>query len=165
MVTAKVLRDARRFISYAPVEQAFIVGALAAAPVVALTLHAFGLRRTLGWARRASALSARRDPSKPLDVERGEQLVRRAFAYTPVSGGCLPESIVQYLLHTRFGPEPRLVVGVRRERGADPSLHDDHGWKLGAHAWVEAAHGPERLPELTRMLTLTNAEGVSGVEP
>jgi hypothetical protein len=57
----------------------------------------------------------------------GERLIGGVFRYHFVGGDCLPQSVLQYLLHRRDGLPVRFVVGVRRDG------------QLAAHAWVEDA--------------------------
>jgi hypothetical protein len=71
-------------------------------------------------------------------VAEGEQLIRGVFRHHFVGGECLPQSVLQYLLHRRDGLPVRLVVGVRREGG---SADGNPGSTLAAHAWVEDGHG------------------------
>jgi hypothetical protein len=61
-------------------------------------------------------------------VDEGRALVRGAFRAHGAGGQCLPESVIQYLLHRRDGLSVRLVVGVKRP---------GPGSEVAAHAWVE----------------------------
>ncbi len=80
--------------------------------------------------------------------------MRAAFRRTVADERCLPESVVQYLLHLRWGPPPKLVVGVVRDR-----LERD--LDRFAHAWVEDATGPRREPSFAPILELSPEHGVS----
>jgi len=133
----------------APVRSAgFFVRAWAAIPVVELSLRVLGYKRTLAWieavpekppsAARDLRHSRRRDVGQSLprgaSVFLGERLVRGAYRAHTFGGGCLPRSLVQYLLHRRDGTRARFVVGVRRPT---PVPNETRGPGIEAHAWVE----------------------------
>lgn len=105
-------------------ERRFAFAAWLLAAPVELSLHAFGLRATLGWIDDAPSLW--RDST--IDAERGERLVAGAFALHPSRGTCLPRSLVQLLAHRLTGGAPTFRVGVRRTSE-----------RLDAHAWVETS--------------------------
>jgi len=124
----------------APLESAsFFARAWAAAFAVEGSLRLVGYKRTLAWIEAIPKGSARRPRTS---VMLGERLVGRAYTAHPLAGGCLPRSLVQYLLHRRDGTEARLVVGVRRpaERAtgalSGPANEKDSRG-IEAHAWVE----------------------------
>ncbi len=121
-----LLRAARRLAGLRPEARRFAARAWLAAPLVRGSLALLGLRSTLQWVE--AAPGGPRPDAPRIGVSEGSVLVRRAFRAHVVGGECLPQAIVQYLLHVRDGVPARLVVGVRRpERGL-----------LEAHAWVEA---------------------------
>lgn len=146
----KLFERATELRTLTPAERRFLVKAWIAAPFVEAVLGAVGLERVLATLeRRRFAPRGER-----IDVERGERLVRAAFRYGPAKSGCLPESIVQYALHLRTGPEPRLVIGVRKVQG-DARDENEPKTELGAHAWIEELAGARRLPEFAPILTLS----------
>lgn len=103
----------------APIEGArFLVRAWAAIFAVEASLNTLGYRRTLAW---VEAVPASRSRRRRLSVELGERLVRTAYRAHAFRGGCLPRSLVQYLLHRRDGTAARFVVGVRRATSGDRS--------------------------------------------
>jgi hypothetical protein len=104
---------------------AFLARAWAAIPVVEASLRTLGYKRTVGW---IEALPIGRAGSGP-SVLLGERLVAAAYRAHPLEGGCLPRSLVQYMLHRRDGTPARLVVGVRRPERARNAIE--------AHAWVD----------------------------
>lgn len=129
------LQAARRFAAQAPEARRFALRAWLGAPVVRASLALAGLQATLRWIKAVPAL---RPARRRVGVAEGEQLVRGVFRHHFVGGECLPQSVLQYLLHRRDGLPVRLVLGVRREgglAGAGPSSG------LAAHAWVEDGHG------------------------
>lgn len=121
--------------------------AWAAIPVVELSLRVLGYKRTLAW---IEAVPEKAPPAReagqslPGDVQQslprgasvflGERLVRGAYRAHTFRGGCLPRSLVQYLLHRRDGTRARFVVGVRRPT---PVPNETRGPGIEAHAWVE----------------------------
>lgn len=119
---------------------AFLVRAWAAIPVVEASLRALGTRRTLGWIERVPVRRGRDGTSVIL----GERLVAAAYRAHPLPGGCLPRSLVQYLLHRRDGTPARFVIGVRRpDRAGKGGPNDPGAPGIEAHAWVE---GPAAAP-------------------
>lgn len=93
-----------------------------------------GLRPTLRWIEALEPARPGRRAS-PIGVAEGSHLVRGAFRAHVVGGECLPQSLVQYLLHRRDGLPVRFVVGVKRAgRGEAPRAP---GAPIAAHAWVE----------------------------
>jgi hypothetical protein len=153
-----VLERVRTLASLTREERRFFVAAWALAPWASLAIRRRGLRDVLrgleraGTGDRARRVERQADPS--VDFERGERLVRAAFRRTAADERCLPQSVVQYLLHLRWGPTPRLVVGVVRDR-----LERD--LERFAHAWVEGALGPRREPTFAPILELSPGRGVS----
>lgn len=127
-----LLRAARRFAASRPEARRFALRAWLGAPLVRASLALVGLRSTLRWIE--AAPPARRRDARLVDVEEGRDLVQGAFRAHVVGGECLPQSVVQYLLHRRDGLAVRFVVGVKRE--------EDDG-TIAAHAWVDAGehHG------------------------
>jgi hypothetical protein len=112
----------------------FAARAWLGAPLVRASLSLVGLRSTLRWVEASSRQARRRAHARGVGVEEGRALVRGAFR-AQGAGGCLPQSLVQYLLHRRDGLPVRLVVGVKRP---------GPGSGIDAHAWVEAAEAGAR---------------------
>jgi hypothetical protein len=121
----------------------FVVSWLLAAPMSA-ALSLAGFRRTTALLAKVPSLAfgvRSGDDRRQVKVERAEELVQRAFRWSPArwsaaDGGCLPRSMVQYAVHRLSGSDVRLVVGVRRE--ADSASRDPGAPPgLDAHAWIE----------------------------
>lgn len=113
----------------------FLARAWAAIPVVEVSLRVLGYRRTVRWIEAVPRGRGHGGPSVLL----GERLVAAAYRAVPLAGGCLPRSLVQYLLHRRDGTPARFVVGVRRPdrpRESD-GPNDRRAPGIEAHAWVE----------------------------
>jgi hypothetical protein len=146
------LHAARRFVASRPEARGFAARAWLAAPVVRASLAVLGFESTLRWVEAVSERpptggrtahaghAGGSAPRPPVSVTEGSALVRGAFRVHAAlglglgrdRGDCLPQSVVQYLLHRRDGVPARLVVGVKRL---------DRGAAIAAHAWVEA--GPK----------------------
>jgi hypothetical protein len=124
-----LLRAACRLAGARPEARRFAVRAWLAAPLVQASLALAGLQATLRWVE-AVPRARGRAAAGPVGVDEGSALVRGAFRVHVVGGECLPQSVVQYLLHRRDGTAARMVVGVKRPEG---------GASIAAHAWVEAA--------------------------
>lgn len=138
----------------------FLARAWAAVFVVEASLNTIGYKKTLAWIEGApqrrwwsvvrargssegsSGVVARRSAVSP---QLGERLVSTAYRAHVFAGGCLPRSLVQYLLHRRDGTPARFVIGVRRPAGR-------RGAGMEAHAWVEGeeAHVRQSLPDDVR---------------
>ena len=146
----------------------FLVRAWAGIFVVEASLRVIGYKRTLRWIERVPRRNVHprdvrqsfpRDvrQSFPRDVRQsfprtsvhlGERLVRKAYLAHALPGGCLPRSLVQYLLHRRDGTGAKLVVGVRRPdrsgstsgaTSGNPSRANETATPgIEAHAWVES---------------------------
>jgi hypothetical protein len=105
-------------IAAAPVASVgFLVRAWVGIFAVEASLRVVGYRRTLRWIERVPprrGAAGVRAASPRTSVSLGERLVRKAYLGHALPGGCLPRSLVQYLLHRRDGTSARLVVGVRR---------------------------------------------------
>lgn len=127
-------------------ERAFLARAWLLAPIAVMSLRLWGFERVLAHLERRRFAPSRR----PIGVERGEALVRAAFRGGLATSSCLPESIVQYALHLETGPEPKLVIGVRKERPRTSLLEG-----MAAHAWIEEAEGSRREPDFAPILWLT----------
>jgi hypothetical protein len=118
---------------------------------VQASLALVGLRSTLRWIEAVEPASGSqrsgsrwgprpRAPGRgapPIGVAEASILVRGAFRAHVVRGECLPQSLVQYLLHRRDGLSVRFVVGVRRAGPVPPG----HGAAIAAHAWIEDDSG------------------------
>lgn len=123
------------FLTLTPPEQRFFLASwLLAAPITA------GLRLT-GFRRMTHALQhlpRRRSADSKIDAQRGDQLTLRAFRWSLARwsasdvDGCLPRSMVQYVVHSLRGDDVRLHIGIAPERR--------DGFE--AHAWVEDRGAP-----------------------
>lgn len=131
----------------APVEGArFLARAWGSIVVVEASLRALGYRRTLAW---IEAVPARRrgEGAPGTSVALGERLVRQAYRGHVFQGGCLPRSLVQYLLHRRDGTPARFVVGVRRAApGAEAPAGRRQRGSGGALRGARPLHGGEAPP-------------------
>jgi hypothetical protein len=117
-----------------------LVACLLAVPVTA-SLGVLGFKR-LRIALRLPV--ARPRLGSEVDVQRGEALVASVFAHGPVTGACLPRSVVQVLTHRVLGHPAELVLGV--EPGRVGRFED-----FGAHAWVEEPGGARRNESFERL--------------
>ncbi len=139
------LLDGSRFLRSAPLRElvsapvrglGFFVRAWSATFVVEASLRSLGYRRTVEWIEQQ-----KRPSKKGVSVALGARLVTVAYKMHVFRGGCLPQSLVQYLLHQRDGTEARFVVGVRRGTSVrNPPVHSGATRPLAnvqAHAWVE----------------------------
>jgi len=117
----------QRFSELSSESRAFLARAWLAVPVVELSLAVVGVRGTLRWMELLPSAGAARSARTVTSVTEGARLVRAACRRHPLAGACLPQALLQYLLHRRDGVPVRVVIGVRRD-DAD----------LDAHAWVEA---------------------------
>lgn len=118
----------------------FMVAWLAAGPS-ALAIATLGYRRTEALLAMMPSPGSRKD-ALGVDAERGEQLVRKAFHWSPArwstrEGGCLPRAVAQYAAHRWMGDDVALCLGVSRPKTAEAKAFD-------AHAWVEDAGAPPR---------------------
>lgn len=155
MVLPPLLRAARRLAASRPEARRFAARAWVSAPLVRASLALVGLRTTLRW---IEAAPPGRWGEAPVGVDEGRALVRGAFRVHLVTGACLHQSLVQYLLHRRDGLAVRLVLGVKRSvtmgetpkppaqpltMGETPRPPAQPGATPGiaAHAWVEGIDG------------------------
>ncbi len=124
------------------------------APVVSFAVDRYGFPRVLEAV--APLQLARSGAGAPeIDIPAGARLIRKAFRAAPTAGACLHHALVQYLLHLRVGPEPRLVVGVRRG-----TARLGTGWVPDAHAWVEDAGVPDGQADFSPLFALTPSRGL-----
>lgn len=132
----------------------FLARAWAAIPVVELSLRVLGYKRTMTW---IEAVPKARATAGGSSVRLGQRLVRGAYRAHVFRGGCLPTSLVQYLLHRRDGTSARFVIGVHRvpppQRRA-PNEMQRPG--IEAHAWVEA---PDLAPVVQKFAPIFHSEG------
>lgn len=157
---------ARGFAAAPARERRFLMTAWVLARPVSFALARTKFPTVLAWLARLPRPRRRShaEPCETIGVERGERLVRAAFRASASPGACLEQSIVQYLLHRRFGPEARLVVGVARDRatpsdaGVPASAPD-----LRAHAWVEEVGRERAEPGFERILVLSPRGGIERV--
>jgi hypothetical protein len=99
-----------------------------------------------------------------ISIERGEALVASAFSIQLCTRSCLPQSLVQFVLHRWFGPTPRWVIGVRRDAGAELG-GNTLDWSLAAHAWVEESDGPSRDVGFVPILSFSDRDGMRRASP
>lgn len=125
----------------------FLFRAWAAIFAVEASLRLAGYKSTLAW---IEALPERRPRKRKTSVFLGERLVRGAYRGHVLRGGCLPKSLVQYLLHRRDGTAARFVIGVRR-----PDPNETRSPGIEAHAWVESVEdaAPASVPLGTSAFT------------
>jgi len=155
----KVFEGLEKWSALEPAERRFFILAWSLAPVASVLLRDGGFKRVLSWlgaTRGASVVTS----SERVSIERAESLVNSAFHVQLSRRTCLPQSVVQFLLHRRYGPPPKLVIGVRRDTEHRVSGEDERAWGLSAHAWVEASDGPARHGAYTPILAFTDQEGV-----
>jgi hypothetical protein len=137
-----VLRAVQHLVAERPAARRFALRAWIAAPVARAALATLGVRSTLRLAARAPLPTRARRES--VGVAEGRRLVEAAFRHHVVGGECLPQSVVQYVLHRRDGLDVRLVLGVRKAEPASESILGGvrvRGSSIEAHAWVEGADG------------------------
>ena len=146
-----LLRAVRRFAAARPEARRFAARAWIAAPLVRASLGLVGLRSTLRWVEAAPTRGSARSSPSPITVDEGAALVRGAFRAHVVGGECLPQSVVQYLLHRRDGLGVRLVIGVQR---VQPPPQPGHGGPIAAHAWVEAEAPPAGASTFSPIFTV-----------
>jgi hypothetical protein len=150
MPRAFLLQAARELAAASWEARLFAVRACLAAPAVRASLAFAGLRPTLRWIEAFPPAARRRAP--PVGVIEGERLTRGVLRHL-VGGECLPQSLLQYLLHRRDGLPVRLVVGVRRR--------SDAASDIDAHAWVEDAREPPSTePSFARVMTWPSPTGL-----
>ncbi len=129
-------------------QRRFAATAWLAAPLVELSLAAWGLERTLRWIEAVPRASRARPRS--LGPDEARRLVDGIYRYHLLRGACLSRSLLQYALHRRDGTAARLVVGVRR------AVSNSSGQgSLEAHAWVE---GPSAQRERAGYAALLSRE-------
>jgi hypothetical protein len=143
-----------------PAERRFLALAWLLAPPTSALLAMAGFGSALSWVRSTSR-EVHEEPDGLVSVERGEELVRIAFDRALSTRGCLPRSVVQFLLHRWLAPAPKLVIGVKRE--AVPLVKDSPTellWSLDAHAWIERAEGPARSLGYVPILAFSDTSGL-----
>jgi hypothetical protein len=153
----------RKAFALAPVERRFAALAWLFAPPASAFVRDGGFKRAIEGLERTAPLAVERaNPS--ISVERGEALVTSAFARQLCTRSCLPQSLVQFVLHRWFGPTPRLVIGVRRDATATFG-GGDLDWSLTAHAWVEECDGPTRDIGFVPILSFSDRDGIWRASP
>jgi hypothetical protein len=110
-----------------PSARRFSLVASLLAPPVTVSLEVLGFQRVRPLLRLPVS---RPRLGAEVDAQRGEELVARVFAHTPLTGACLPRSVVQVLTHRLLGRPAELVLGVAPDRVG-------HSSDFEAHAWVE----------------------------
>ena len=134
----QVLGPLRTFARLDAASRSFAAVAWVLAPPVGILLRVVGFER-LSPLIGALPVSPRRTRGSAVDVERGEALVGRVFARSLIKPGCLPQSVVQCLVHRLSGREVDLVIGVRK-----PGRVPHEAAEFEAHAWVEERRGEPR---------------------
>lgn len=136
-----MIRALRSWRLLEPSARRFSLVAWLLAPPVTLALEVAGFKRV----RRVLDIPiARPRTGSAVDSQRGEELVARVFAHTPVSGACLPRSVVQVLTHRLLGHPAELVLGFEPEKASQPEGFE-------AHAWVEEPGGARRNESFQRL--------------
>jgi len=126
---SRMTRAIRKFLALPRIERWLLVQAMAALPLVTLTLRTIGLKRCyLGLERLAptaggSVLTGTRACHR---ATRTAWLVRVASTYGFVQGSCLAQSLTIWWLLRRQRVPGELRIGVRKQQG-----------RLEAHAWIE----------------------------
>jgi len=114
--------------------------ALFLTPLVAVSLPAFGLRRTQAWMSRWPAPRRPRAPAGAATARAREvaRAVGLAAAHGPVRASCLRRALVAWWLLRREGIPVAIRIGVRRD-----------GTSLTSHAWIEHVGMPVGDPPET----------------
>jgi hypothetical protein len=126
-----IFRAARSVEALRPDARRFAAKAWLGAPVVEASLRLLGLRRTLGW---IEALPEGVGGTATVDVVEGERLVQAVYRWHLVTGECLPQALLQHLVHHLDGVPSRFVVGVART---------GESRALAAHAWTSGERARE----------------------
>ena len=126
---SRITRAIRKFLALPRVERWLLIQAMAALPLVTLTLRTIGLKRcyrglerlapTAGGGLLTGASACHR-------AMRTGWLVRVASIHGFVRGNCLAQSLTIWWLLRRQRILAELRIGVRKQRG-----------RLEAHAWME----------------------------
>lgn len=101
---------------------------LAALPLAAAVLRAFGLAASQRWLSRLYGSAARRNagPEEFRAAQRLAELAAIAGRRGVIRASCLPQALVLHTLLRRRGLQALVKLGVR-----------SHGGRVEAHAWVE----------------------------
>ncbi|GMQ90428.1 MAG: hypothetical protein BMS9Abin10_0805 [Gammaproteobacteria bacterium] len=122
-------RAIRKFLALPRVERWLLVQAMAALPLVALTLRTIGLKRCYRALERLAPMAGGGLLTGASACHRATQtgwLVRVASIYGLVQGNCLAQSLTIWWLLRRQRIPAELRIGVRKRQG-----------RLEAHAWME----------------------------
>src|SRR4051812_19899748 len=101
---SKMFEGASKMVALPRTERRFLVLAWLLAPAVNAVLARGGFDTALKLLARTSRFPMRPRLGDEVSVERAESLVKSAFVRQATTRGCLPQSIVQFLLHRRYGP-------------------------------------------------------------
>ena len=153
----------RKAFALAPAERRFAALAWVFAPPASALVRDGGFKRAIEGLERTTPLAVERGDAS-ISVERGEALVASAFARQLCTRSCLPQSLVQFVLHRWFGPAPRWVIGVRRD-ASTAFTGDALDWSLAAHAWVEERDGPAREVGFVPILSFSDRDGMRRASP
>ena len=104
----------------------FLLQALVLLPIVSLSLHLWGLRRTQAALGKLCKPKLMSGEVKPLHALKTVRIVEIASRYTRPWSTCLRRSLVLWYLLRRQGIMSELRIGVQRTTG-----------EILAHAWVE----------------------------
>lgn len=119
----------RRFLKLPWAERWLLAQAMAALPLVTLTLMTIGPRRcylTLEWLGPMAGRGVLTATSACQRASRTGWLVRVASIHGLVRGNCLAQSLTVWWLLRHQGISAELHIGVRKQQG-----------RLEAHAWTE----------------------------
>jgi hypothetical protein len=158
---SKMFGSAGKMVALRPTERRFLVFAWLLAPAANALLARRGFEGALRALARTPSIPRPRKNRRAdelVGIERAESLVKSAFIRQPTKRGCLPQALVQFLLHRRYGPAPRLVIGVARR--SDGRRIDGLGWDLEAHAWLEQVGGPARDGGYSPILSYSDEQGL-----
>lgn len=97
-------------------------------PLVALTLHLFGFKRTQQFMKSFSfsPKSFQQEDQKLQDGQTIARMISIAATHSVYKANCLKKSLMLWWLLRRRGISADLRIGVQKENG-----------RLNAHAWVE----------------------------
>jgi Transglutaminase-like superfamily len=126
---SRMSRPIRKLLALPRVERWLLVQALAALPLVTLTLRAIGLRRCYRGLERLAPRAGGgllTGSSACHRAMRTGWLVRAASIHGLVQGSCLAQSLTIWWLLRRQRVPAELRIGVRKRQG-----------RLEAHAWME----------------------------
>lgn len=120
------LKKVQTWIDLTPHERSLLLQACVMLPIVALSVHLAGLRRTQLILTQFTPQISTTPHLDSYQVKRTAYLVGIAARYSKPWSNCLKRSLVLWYLLRRQGIMSDLRIGVRRDRG-----------EFQAHAWIE----------------------------